>query len=394
MPKSEYELKNKMDERVALYFLQDIDLIGRTTLCKLKNYFESYINIYNAGESELAKILKQNMLNAFLNNRASKDPVEMYNRLIKKGVRHILYEDKEYPKRLKEIEDAPLAIFVKNELPQDNIPSVAIIGSRGCSAYGKAAAMEYAKVLAKNDIQIISGLAMGIDGIAQDCAYKEGGMTFGVLGCGVDICYPKSNERIYDNLSNNKGGLISEYTLGTAGKKWHFPMRNRIISALSDAVIVIEAREKSGTLITVDAALEQGKDVFALPGRIYDDLSYGCNCLIRQGAEILISPETFLEDFISNIRYRTQFSDYINQLYMKDNYVNQNNIRNKYKLQSPDEQIIYDCMEYTPMTPDQISKEVNKKTAMSLATLLQGLTNMTIAGSICNIGCGYYVKNH
>ena len=149
-------------------------------------------------------------------------------------------------------------------------------------------------------MQIISGMAKGIDGIAGRGALDESDASFAVLGCGVDICYPKENRDLYEALCE-RGGVISEYCPGTEPEARLFPPRNRIISALSDALLVIEARERSGTLITVDCALEQGKDVWAVPGRVCDAKSAGCNELLRQGAGVAASPEVMLEE----MGYRT-----------------------------------------------------------------------------------------
>ena len=178
-------------------------------------------------------------------------------------------------------------------MPADEKPTVAIVGARMCSEYGRAAAKEFGSKLAESGIQIISGLAMGIDGISQRAAIDAGADSFGVLGCGVDVCYPKSNQDLYERLLK-QGGVLSEFLPGTPPKAQHFPARNRIISGLSDLVLVIEAKEKSGTGITVDMALEQGREVYALPGRITDALSKGCHKLIKQGAGIATSPEDII----------------------------------------------------------------------------------------------------
>lgn len=144
-------------------------------------------------------------------------------------------------------------------------------------------------------MQVISGMARGIDGIGQEAALKAGGRSFGVLGCGVDICYPASNRGLYERLCV-QGGVLSAYPPGTEARAQHFPPRNRIVSGLADALIVVEARGRSGTLITVDMALEQGKEVYAVPGRVTDRLSDGCNQLIRQGAGVFLTPEDFLRE--------------------------------------------------------------------------------------------------
>ena len=202
--------------------------------------------------------------------------------------------EKEFPDCLRSIRQPPDALYVRGDLPDPEKPSVAIIGARNCTFYGSDMAGWFASELARAGVQIISGMAMGVDGIAQRAALEAGGTSFGILGCGTDICYPKSNRDLYDKLLQ-KGGVISEYPNGTQPLPALFPQRNRLIAGFSQALLVVEAREKSGTLITADAALEQGKDVFVLPGRITDSLSTGCNRLIYQGAGIALSPDTILE---------------------------------------------------------------------------------------------------
>lgn len=208
--------------------------------------------------------------------------------------RCIIKGDAAYPSALMQIRNAPKKLYVRGELPSEHLPAVAIIGARGCSCYGREMAAWFAKELALAGVQIISGMARGVDGTAQMAALQAGGKSFGVLGCGTDVCYPKENYRLYEQLLE-KGGVLSEHPLGTPPIAGHFPGRNRIISALSDCVLVIEAKEKSGSLITVDFALEQGKDVYALPGRLTDALSGGCNRLLCQGAGLAAKPDFILE---------------------------------------------------------------------------------------------------
>ena len=215
-----------------------------------------------------------------------------------------------YPTKLKEIDDAPSALFVKGKLPDENMPLVAIIGSRNCSGYGTMMAKQLGKRLAENQIGVISGLARGIDGIGQLAALENGGCSFGVLGSGVDVCYPEENYDLYERLANGEchSGVISEFVPKTPAERNHFPMRNRIISGLADAIVVIEAKEKSGTLITVERALEQGKNVYAIPGRLNDRLSYGCNRLIAQGAGIIWDMDEFVSEIYSHSLYQHSLS--------------------------------------------------------------------------------------
>lgn len=203
-----------------------------------------------------------------------------------KGISWSCPADENYPKRLLTIPDPPAVLFRMGEFPPEEEKTAAVIGARRCSFYGRSMAERFGKELAEAGVNVVSGMAMGIDGYAQSAALSAGGRSYGVLGCGVDQAYPSVNRPLYEKLIG-QGGVISEYKPGTPPLPYHFPLRNRIISGLADVLLVIEARAVSGTRITVDQALEQGRDVFALPGRLDDPLSEGCNDLIRQGAGIL-----------------------------------------------------------------------------------------------------------
>ena len=171
------------------------------------------------------------------------------------GIRVVERGERDYPARLLEIPDPPERLYVLGRLPEENLPSVAIIGARECSEYGSYVAARLGECMGRNGIQVISGMARGIDGIGQTAALDAGGSSFAVLGSGVDVCYPARNRRLYERL-RERGGVLSEYPPGTPALSRNFPPRNRIVSGLADAVVVVEAREKSGTLITVDMALE------------------------------------------------------------------------------------------------------------------------------------------
>jgi DNA processing protein len=209
------------------------------------------------------------------------------------GIRLITAEEAEFPKRLLTLSDCPTGLFVKGELPGDGIPAAALVGSRECSYYGRNTAKAIGKTLAGAGVQVISGLARGIDAAGHEGALEAQGRTFGVLGCGPDVVYPWENKVLYEWVAK-AGGLISEYPPGTGPKAWHFPARNRIISGLSDCVAVVEAGIKSGSLITASFALEQGKDIWAAPGRMGDFLSKGTNKLIQDGALTITEPEDIL----------------------------------------------------------------------------------------------------
>ena len=226
---------------------------------------------------------------------ADYDVMAEYEGMTARGISFVAAGEDGYPGKLKSIPDAPGALYYVGKLPENEERTIAIIGARNCSEYGRAMARQFSEILAEGGVQIISGMARGIDGIGQQAALDAGGYSLGVLGCGVDICYPRENRQLYERLIA-EGGICSEYPPGTPPRAMLFPPRNRIISGLCDGVLVIEAKERSGTLITVDMALEQGREVYALPGRTTDPLSRGCNMLIRQGAGIAVSPQELLRE--------------------------------------------------------------------------------------------------
>ena len=209
-------------------------------------------------------------------------------RIINKG-------DRDYPERLEKIKGAPAKLYLRGNLPDPKKKTVAIVGARNASDYGLTLAKTISRILTLNDVQVISGLAMGIDTAGHMGAIEVESPTFAVLGCGVDICFPSHNSNVFERMLDYGGGIISELDVGTPPLPYNFPLRNRIISGLSDLVIVVEARDKSGSLITADYALEQGKTIFACPGRVGDSLSRGTNNLIKQGAYILTSADDVLE---------------------------------------------------------------------------------------------------
>lgn len=211
-------------------------------------------------------------------------------------IREILALESAFPERLREIPDSPSCIYCKGRLPEKDEHTVGIIGARDGTDYGKAVARKLAGELSEYGISIISGMAYGIDSAAHLGALEAKGRTYAVLGCGVNICYPSVNYRLYQKIME-KGGIISEYAPGVPPLPHHFVERNRLIAGLSDILLVVEAKEKSGTFITIDRALEQGKQVFAVPGRITDSLSKGCNKLIREGAAVCLGKEDILECF-------------------------------------------------------------------------------------------------
>ena len=285
------------EERKYAFFLCSIPGIGSMRAGQLLMRFGSPRGIYEAETGALRECVSGSVAEAVERQKKSGEWEREYERLAERKIRFVLREEDGFPKKLEEIPDPPYGIFYRGRLPEATRPAVAVIGARECSEYGRYVAEELGGYLGRAGIQVISGMARGIDGISQQAALSAGGTSYGVLGCGVDICYPSQNRRLYEELLQ-KGGLLSAYVPGTKPLPQYFPPRNRIVSGLSDALIVIEARQKSGTLITVDMALEQGKDVYVVPGRITDRLSDGCNRLLTQGAGVFLSPESFAEEFL------------------------------------------------------------------------------------------------
>lgn len=280
-----------------IYWLTQVPGLGAVKIKKLAEYAGDFEAIYNMKKEHLEKLSFLGARDCMAIMQAKKKLQagrEAYHRLRESGIEFITIHDKRYPERLRRIYDPPAALFVKGRLPDDLLPTAALIGARSCTYYGRCEAEHIGKVLAENGIQVISGLAYGIDGAGHKGVLDADGAAYAVLGSGIDNCYPRENWGLYSAIPK-RGGVISEYGPGTRAETWHFPVRNRIISGLSDAVVVVEARKRSGSLITVGLALEQGKEVFAVPGRVTDPLSMGCNELIRAGAGILLSPEDVLE---------------------------------------------------------------------------------------------------
>lgn len=273
--------------------------------------------------------------------------------LQKKGVNFVYYKDPLFPKKLKNIPDCPLGLFGKGKIPGKE-KSIAIVGARTPTVYGKEMAHYFARELSKAGVAVVSGLAFGIDVAAHRGALEGGGNTYGVLGCGVDVVYPKENFTIYEKMAR-EGGILSEYAIGTLPDRWRFPERNRIISGLSDGILVVEARKRSGSLITADCALEQGREVYALPGRALDPLSQGTNWLLREGAKIVTEPEHILEEL---------FPLQIQQREEKD-------IRKSEKGLDEKEKLLYRCLDFEPKTVEELIYQANLPVAEGISALFR-----------------------
>lgn len=216
----------------------------------------------------------------------------------------VTFLDVDYPNMLKDIDDKPYALFYKGDIRTlSNRISLAIVGSRNCTSYGREITKNITFELGKRNINIVSGGALGIDSIAHGVCSKNNFYNAAILGCGIDVCYPSYNKGLFDSIEKN-GVIITEYTPKTPPYKYNFPKRNRIISGLSKAVIVVEAGSKSGSLITCSQAIEQGRDVVAVPGNLFSSQSIGCNRLINDGAYLFTNIDDMLYNLSIDCNYK------------------------------------------------------------------------------------------
>lgn len=285
-------------------------------------------------------------------------------------VREISKESPEYPQKLLHYEGMPEILYVRGTLPDPRRPAVAIVGARAASPYGRMQAFRYARRLSEEGVQILSGMAYGIDTEAHRGALEGEGGTWAVLGNGVDICYPSGNRALYQRILREKCGILSEQPTGTRARNYFFPARNRIISGLADLVVIVEAREKSGSLITAQWALDQGKSVFAIPGPVTEELSMGCNKLIYDGAGIAYTPEILLRELGIDCKKIVKVKT-----------------KNELGL-ATDLKLVYSCLDLQPKSVEFLIQ----KTGLSPEKVGGLLLELKISGLAREIGRHYYVK--
>lgn len=327
--------------------------------------------VYGLSEKELGMLdgITGDDVFAILESRKKWNLEREWLCLQEKGIGFVSREDEAYPKKLSYISNAPYALYYLGKLPEENRKSVAIVGARERSAYGCQVAEKLAANLSAAGVEVISGMARGVDADGHRGALDGGGRSYAILGCGVDICYPKSNKYLYEKLQK-QGGIISEFPPGTQPLAAHFPRRNRIIAGLSDYVAVIEARLKSGSLITADFAIEQGREVYALPGRITDSLSQGCNALIGQGAGAITSVEEFLKEICLDTANLASQLDFRKNLLEKD------------------ERLVYSLLDFYPIGLGTMVE----KSPYGLSELLGILERMERKGFIRETIPNFYIK--
>ena len=282
-------------------YLIGLNLIPQLTPKRSKalfTRFESFQEIWTAPGARLGAVLGSTVVGVGIAAARSETAIdEELAKADELGVRIVTLVDAEYPQLLREIDDPPMALYVRGALPIDTDRTIAVVGTRRGTRYGTMIAGRFASQLAMKDITIVSGLAAGIDTAAHQGTLDVGGKTVAVLGCGVDYPYPKRNLPLAAKIAESDGSIVSEYPLGMKPAKWTFPQRNRIIAGLSRGVIVVQAPERSGSLITARLALEQGREVFSVPGNITSITSAGTNRLIREGSKLIDSIDDVLIEF-------------------------------------------------------------------------------------------------
>lgn len=322
-------------------------------------------NLWEANKKDLIDLgLSIDLVSKILTCRRTIDLDTAYKELLEGGIAIITDEDDPYPELLRQSQGHPKALFTMGDLKSYDL-AIAIVGSRRSTPYGKALASELGFEMAKAGIAIVSGAARGIDTAAHLGAIEAGGLTFAVLGCGIDIVYPPENKNLYRDIASS-GALISEYATGTVPYPSNFPARNRIVAGMCQGVVVVEAAEKSGALITVDFALDYGRDVFAVPGFIRNKTSRGTNGLIKQGAYLVESAN----DIFEILGIETMERDIENGL-------------------SIEEKTLLDVISCEPKHMDEISQITGKSISSISASLISleimGLVKKDIAGGYLRI---------
>lgn len=346
-----------MNDELYLMWLTTISGLGIRRQRALLDSFSSAREIFHAPAALLRTVpgLTENVISG-ITDAQDMDALLAYRAdMEQKRISFISYRNPLYPALLKEIYDPPTGLYILGDLPDDDMIKVSVIGSRRCTEYGLTVSRMLSKELSRNNVVVVSGMARGIDSMAHKGAIEGGGRTIAVLGNGVDICYPAENERLRLDIINN-GCLLSEFPPGTHPQQAFFPMRNRIISGLSKSIVVVEAAKKSGTLITVGQALDQGRDVMAVPGKISSKLSEGTNDLIKQGAAVV----TCCEDILNNLGI---FKDIIEE--RKDNI--------NVDLLAPEEKLVYSIINFEPVSFDEIVFKSSSKASVVtyLLTMLE-----------------------
>jgi len=353
-----------------LIALNHFPKFGPVKLKKIKKYFPNYQIAWTANFNELKLAgLDEKNIQEFIYFRSQTNPDFIIEKLNKENIKTITIEDENYPQLLKEIHNPPQLLYYQGKIKKDEF-NLAIVGTRKFTSYGRLVCENLTQELVNDQLTIVSGLAHGIDTIAHQTCLKNQGRTIAVLGTGLDYksIYPAQNRHLAQEIVKNNGLVLSEFPLETQPMKYNFPQRNRIISGLSLGTLVIEAGKKSGALITSQFALEQDREVFAIPGSIYSSVSIGPNDLIKQGAKPITNAQEIIESLnLTNIESYTS---------------NQKIIPT-----SKEEELIID---YLNREPKHIN-ELVKLTNLEISTLSSALVIMEMKGLVKNLGQMEYI---
>lgn len=356
-----------------VYFnaFNQIPQVGSVRFRKLLNHFRDLETAWQAPRQELLRAgLEEHIIEAILEKRKAIDPAAEFAKLGKSGAKILTYEDAAYPKMLKEIPGPPAVLYLKGEFAPADEMAVAVVGTRKFSPYGRQVAEDLSRDLVRAGITVVSGLALGIDALAHQTVLNFAGRTIAVLACGVDSIYPAQNRLLAEKIYAGRGAVISELPLGTPPLKHHFPNRNRIISGLALGTVVVEAAAESGALITARHALEQNRQVYAVPGSIYNPASAGPNNLLKMGAKPVTAATDILEDLnLGHLQEQLNTSEIIGD--------------------NTEEQKILAALSREPVHFDQIAKTVGLGASVVAATL----TIMEMKGKVRNLGANQYVKS-
>ncbi len=343
--------------------------MGNKTILQVLNHFEP-AQIFSATRSKLVESgLKESTINALKSLDWSLVEKDM-EWLSQAGNHALTIQDSNYPTQLKEIDNPPPILFVRGNIDLLKQPQIAIVGSRNPSTQGLQTALEFAETLAKFDFTITSGLALGIDAASHQGALKVSGHTIAVAGTGLDRVYPARHKELATEIVKN-GALISEFPPGTTAKANHFPRRNRIISGLCLGLLVVEAAKQSGSLITARLALEQNREVFAIPGSIHNPLARGCNALIREGAKLVETTDDIFEEL----------GEY-NQT------PEQTHPEKKQSALDPEQQNLLNSVMFNPTTIDYLVQE----SGLSVEIISSTLLILELQGYITSAAGGNYIR--
>ncbi len=358
-------------EKASLIALHSISGIGQISLQKIKSEFGSFRACLLASSNKINSSALTTAVRDGINSKRDVDLNKIITDFESSGSEMITQDEEAFPQLLKHINPAPYIFYYRGRIELASSLGIAIVGSRKASNYGKMVARKLGSELAINGVTVISGLARGIDTEAHLGALSVEGKTIAVLGSGLDIVYPRENRNVLKQIGDT-GLIISEFPLGFPPESRNFPQRNRIIAGLSKGVVVVEAEIKSGALITVDYALEQGKDVFAVPGPITSSTSRGTNNLLKQGAKVTTEVEDILEDlfFVPEVKNRTFSQPEIDL--------------------SPAEKTILDFLDFNPIHMEKLLL----LSGLNVGELSKILLKLEFSGLLVTLPGNYYVRSN